>query len=186
MLNRTSEFHPLVIHSRFESALVGGGPLQPNERYRWCFVDPATDQVVPGPAGVPEVFPEPRHDPGLAIIPGSTEFLLPEDSMAAIPEEFVDGSRAVIPNEILAGVAGGPLYKIPTLWGTPDTAPYFHDNSARTLEEVLDQYNFFFAAIPENMALGCDREGPDCLDEQDKIDILNFMQLLAFEPAVSN
>ena len=28
------------------------------------------------------------------------------------------------------------FFKIPTLWGVKRTAPYFHDNSANTLEEV--------------------------------------------------
>ena len=32
------------------------------------------------------------------------------------------------------------LFKILPLWGIKDTAPYFHDNSAKTLEEVAEQY----------------------------------------------
>ena len=32
------------------------------------------------------------------------------------------------------------LFKTPTLWGVSDTAPYFHDNSARNFDEVLKQY----------------------------------------------
>ena len=31
-------------------------------------------------------------------------------------------------------------FKIPTLWGVSKTAPYFHDNSARTLEDVVAHY----------------------------------------------
>jgi hypothetical protein len=31
---------------------------------------------------------------------------------------------------------------------TPDTAPYFHNNSAKTLDEVLDHYSIFFSQSP--------------------------------------
>ena len=36
---------------------------------------------------------------------------------------------------------------IPQLRGISKTAPYFHNNSAATLEEVLDLYNAFFARV---------------------------------------
>jgi len=35
-------------------------------------------------------------------------------------------------------------FKIPTLWGVSRTAPYFHDNSARTLEDLVAHYSKFF------------------------------------------
>lgn len=31
-------------------------------------------------------------------------------------------------------------FKIPSLWNARNTAPYFHDNSAKTLEELVDHY----------------------------------------------
>jgi len=37
------------------------------------------------------------------------------------------------------------VFKIPTLWGVARTAPYFHDNSAKTLEEVAKHYTIYFA-----------------------------------------
>jgi cytochrome c peroxidase len=37
------------------------------------------------------------------------------------------------------------VFKIPTLWGVARTAPYFHDNSAKTLEEVAEHYTHYFA-----------------------------------------
>ena len=40
------------------------------------------------------------------------------------------------------------FFKIPTLWGIKDTAPYFHDGSAKTLEDLVDQYEFFFKDNP--------------------------------------
>ena len=52
----------------------------------------------------------------------------------------------------------------------------------KTLDEVLDQYNFMFAFFPDgSFGLGCDPNAPACLSEQDKTDIISFMQLLSFE-----
>ena len=36
-------------------------------------------------------------------------------------------------------------FKIPSLWNARNTAPYFHDNSAKTLEELVDHYLDFVA-----------------------------------------
>jgi cytochrome c peroxidase len=38
-------------------------------------------------------------------------------------------------------------FKIPTLWGVSRTAPYFHDNSAKTLEDVAAHYAKFFQIV---------------------------------------
>ena len=59
------------------------------------------------------------------------------------------------------------LFKTPSLWGIRHTAPYFHDNSAKSLEEVAEQYTFFF----ENF-LGI------TLTKQDEADIVAFLKLL--------
>jgi cytochrome c peroxidase len=169
LLNRTSRFHPNAVGFAFESAFVGREPDNPNEKFMWCYVDLATNQVAPGPFGARHVFSYPVSDPGLALMAGVQDYQRP------------DGEHEFIPNEVLAALAG-PLFKIPTLWGTPDTAPYFHDNSALTLRDVLDQYNFVFGLFPDGeFGLGCDRSRPECLNEADKTDIVNFMQLLSFE-----
>jgi cytochrome c peroxidase len=90
-----------------------------------------------------------------------------------------DGSTAIVvaPDPGRALVTGDPNdafnFKIPTLWGIKDTAPYFHDNSARTLPEVLDHYNRLFRFIND--------QGPELLpllSEQDKADVIAFLQLL--------
>ena len=74
------------------------------------------------------------------------------------------------------------VFKIPTLWGTPDTAPYFHDNSAKDFEAVLVQYNFLFRLIPSLAAhVGCKPKATECLSKADRDDIINFLQLLSFE-----
>jgi len=77
--------------------------------------------------------------------------------------EAPDLGRALItgnPNDI-------GIYKIPQLWGIKTTAPYFHDNSAKTLQAVVDHYAFAFEIV-----------GFGTLTDQDKADIVAYMKLL--------
>jgi cytochrome c peroxidase len=169
MLNRTSPLHDAVVGSRYETVLVGAEPDNPNPKREWCWVDPETSEIVPGPDGSERVFPAPVADPGAVILPGSL--------VATSP----DGSVDTIPNSLLGQLAG-PLFKIPSLWGVPNTAPYFHDNSAKTLDDVLDQYNFMFSNFTDFARhVGCDPDAGDCIAERDRADIIAFLQLLAFE-----
>jgi cytochrome c peroxidase len=68
-------------------------------------------------------------------------------------------------------------FKISPLWGIRRTAPYFHDNSAKTLEAVAAHYALFFSIIT-------DRDGPGplpplvVLTPQDQADIVAYMKLL--------
>jgi cytochrome c peroxidase len=39
-------------------------------------------------------------------------------------------------------------FKIPSLWGIKVTVPYFHDNSAKTLEDVAAHYARFLPLTP--------------------------------------
>ena len=41
---------------------------------------------------------------------------------------------------------------VPALRGISKTAPYFHNNSAATLEEVVDHYMEFFKRVEANLA----------------------------------
>jgi cytochrome c peroxidase len=59
------------------------------------------------------------------------------------------------------------MFKIPSLWNVKATAPYFHDNSAKTLEDVAAFYANMFQ---EN--------GMVQLTEQDQKDIVAFLKLL--------
>lgn len=173
MLNMTSQTHPIVVRSRFEGVAVGAEPDNPNEQVWWCFVDPGTNRVVPGPAGDTLVFNHPAADPGLAIVPGTTTFRRP------------DGMEVTFDNATASVNAGVALFKIPTLWGVANTAPYFHDNSAKDLGELLDHYNLVFGRLftaEERTAAGCGPVADQCMSEQDKTDIIAYLQLLAFEP----
>jgi cytochrome c peroxidase len=60
-------------------------------------------------------------------------------------------------------------FKIPTLWGVRKTAPYFHDNDAKTLEAVALHYRTFFVVVTGGFLF---------LDDQDLADMVAFMKLL--------
>lgn len=90
------------------------------------------------------------------------EFHNPDGSSVQIPSS--DPGRALI--------TGNPAdigaFKIPTVWAAKDTAPFFHDNSAKSLEALLEHYDRLGGLI-----------GPTFdLSEQDKADIIAFVKLL--------
>jgi len=60
-------------------------------------------------------------------------------------------------------------FKIPQMRGIRDTGPYFHDNSAKTLEDVMAHYTTFFAIVTQGTLI---------LTPQDQADIVAFMKLL--------
>jgi cytochrome c peroxidase len=68
-------------------------------------------------------------------------------------------------------------FKIPQLRGISNTAPYFHDNSAKTLDAVASHYATFFSIVT-------DLDGPGPLpplvelSAQDQADIVAFMKIL--------
>jgi cytochrome c peroxidase len=61
------------------------------------------------------------------------------------------------------------MFKIPSLWGVTKTAPYFHDNSAKTLEELAAFYADLFAN---------GQDFPVQLTAQDQADMVAFLKLL--------
>jgi cytochrome c peroxidase len=62
------------------------------------------------------------------------------------------------------------FFKILPLWGVRDTAPYFHDNSAKTLEDVAEHYAFFFFTSPTTPGF--------VFTQQDQADMVAFLKLL--------
>jgi len=88
-----------------------------------------------------------------------------------------DGSKVALttsdPGRML--VTGDPAdvnrFKQPTLWGIRNTAPYFHDNSAKTLEDVMEHYDFFLRRAGAQF-------GFTGFTPQDKADIIAFLKLL--------
>ena len=91
-------------------------------------------------------------DPGRALITGNS----------GVKHLFESGFTD--PVEILANQNA---FKISQLRGIRNTAPYFHDNSAKTLEAVAAHYAKFFFAV-----------AGITLTDQDQKDIVAFMKLL--------
>jgi hypothetical protein len=97
-----------------------------------------------------------------------------------------DGSTLVLSSPdpgraLITGLAEGPdqanAFKIPTLRGVKNTAPYFHDNSAATLEDLMVHYTRFFESVSDP-----DDDGPleptIQLTEQDRADMVAYLKLL--------
>jgi len=76
---------------------------------------------------------------------------------------------------LITGIVDDPrlenvnAFKIPVLRGIRHTAPYFHDNSAKTLEEVAAHYAKFFSNASHGVIV---------LTPQDQTDIVAYMKLL--------
>jgi cytochrome c peroxidase len=66
-------------------------------------------------------------------------------------------------------------FKIPSLWNVRHTAPFFHNNGARTLEAVIEHYAVFF---PIATPVALPGAPPIVFTEQDKADLLAFLKLL--------
>ena len=100
-------------------------------------------------------------DPGIMLtgvynIPMLAQFLPPKETCILHPGFFAN------------------MFKTPQLHGVKHTAPYFHDNSAKTLEEVLEQYVFLFTS---NQGFPL-TDSNILLTEQDITDIIAFLRLL--------
>ncbi len=71
------------------------------------------------------------------------------------------------------------LFKIPTLWGVEDTAPYFHDNGAKTLRDAVAHYQRFFNFTESQDPVGSRSLGGLIeLTDNDVDDIVAYLKLL--------
>jgi cytochrome c peroxidase len=70
-------------------------------------------------------------------------------------------------------------FKIPTLWGVKDTAPYFHDNGAKTLRDAVAHYQRFFNFTEAQDPVGSRSLGGFItLTDDDVDDIVAYLKLL--------
>jgi len=65
------------------------------------------------------------------------------------------------------------VFKIPTLWGVSKTAPYFHDSSAKTLEQMMQHYQVFFAITAQGLG-----DPSFFIQDNEAADIIAFLKLL--------
>jgi cytochrome c peroxidase len=91
-----------------------------------------------------------------------------------VPVSSTDPGRALITGNI----DDLDAFKISPLRGIRKTGPYFHDNSAKTLEEVAAHYTRFFAFVTDPDGPEGPAEGFLQLTPQDEADIVAFMKLL--------
>ena len=107
--------------------------------------------------------------------------------------EFVftnpDGTETVVSSPdpgraLITGVAQDPTgshvnaFKISPLWGVKRTAPYFHDNSAKTLADVAEHYATFFSIVTDPDGPAGPAQPAVVLTPQDQADIVAYMKLL--------
>jgi cytochrome c peroxidase len=161
LMNQTNPFLPVAVPpgSRFQDVLVSTFNVAGNPAIDFIFhnqpndLNPATNQDGVADGNIEVSSP----DPGRALISGRAD-----DNFVQLPTASFDHLNA---------------FKISPLRGIRNTAPYFHDNSARTLEDVVEHYRKFFLIVTD-----VDGPGPQqpliVLTEQDKADIVAFMKLL--------
>jgi cytochrome c peroxidase len=132
LMNQTNQFLPLAVPpgTRFQTVLVSEFNDAGNPVMNFVFrnqvhdLDPATNQD-----GTPDgIIHVASPDPGRALITGRADDFFP------FPPGSFDHLNA---------------FKIPSLRGIKDTAPYFHDNSSKTLEDVVEHYRRFFLIVSD-------------------------------------
>jgi cytochrome c peroxidase len=145
-----------------EKAIFGQGQLQPRDRFVTVLVSEFEEGGSPRVADGPTVTP----------------LRNPIYTWIVDPDENGQVTRVVSPDPgrmLVTGLAvDRNRFKVPTLWGSKDTAPFFHDNSAATLEQLMEHYRgFFILAQPPP-----DRNPPIVLTPEDAEDIVAFLKLL--------
>jgi len=131
-----------------------GGPDQTTATLPFRFHDIATQCPRPVDTATPPRFAFAPCSPSLARHARTYEITLP--SGATVRRTSSDPGRA-----LLTGFVGGApptddwnKFDMPGLRGISQTAPYFHNNSAATLEDVVDHYIEFFKRVKANTAPG--------------------------------
>lgn len=197
MLNRTNEFNPgdppgLAFAGNRTSEFNARG-LEEHTYRITATADVLNDNPLLGvpvgtvmyPAGT--VFTLTTSDPGALVV--DTD---PSDGSDGDADPCISTTGCfVVPGSTVV------FHRIPTLWGIRHTAPYFHDNSATTLEDSARHYRGFFeptkqsllqqAAGLEARGLPGDAEtaaylrdvaGALTITDQDATDIAAYMRLL--------
>ena len=151
MLNRTNRFAPMIASvpgAAMENAGVSEANFIGNPLHTFLVHDGLGEPIAVSTPDIGVLMSNPASTPFSAIPP------------PPVLKQF--GLR-------LAFFAN--FFKTPTLWGVQDTAPYFHDNSAKDLDEMLRQYDFLFL---NHRVI----QGRIVLTPQDKEDIKAFLKLL--------
>lgn len=113
------------------------------------------------------------------LLPGSNPprtYLVTQPDGSEVEVVSSDPGRALVTGDF-RGFPLGHLgqFKIPSLRGIRDTAPYFHNGAAKTLEEVLQHYTTFFIIATPVVFPGT---APIVLTPEDQADIIAYLRLL--------
>ena len=92
---------------------------------------------------------------------------------------LLDPTPATPPPSVIPRAFFAELFKIPTLWGVADTAPYFHNNGAKTLHDAVAHYQRFFNFTEAQDPVGSrSLGGKITLTDNDVDDIVAYLKLL--------
>jgi hypothetical protein len=92
---------------------------------------------------------------------------------------LLDPTPSTPPPAVLPRAFFANLFKVPTLWGVKDTAPYFHDNGAKTLRDAVSHYQRFFNFTEAQDPVGSRTLGGFFVLTDDEVDdIVAYLQLL--------
>ena len=92
---------------------------------------------------------------------------------------LLNPAPAIPPPHVIPRAFFAELFKVPTLWGVADTAPYFHNNGAKTLRDAVAHYKRFFNFTEAEDPVGSRSLGGFIeLTDNDVDDIVAYLQLL--------
>jgi cytochrome c peroxidase len=92
---------------------------------------------------------------------------------------LLDPTPATPPPTVIPRAFFAEMFKIPTLWGIGDTAPYFHNNGAKTLRDAVAHYQRFFNFTEAEDPVGSRSLGGLIeLTDSDVDDIVAYLKLL--------
>lgn len=100
------------------------------------------------------------------------EFTNPDGTITRV--QSPDPGRALITGDASDVFQSRNAFKISILRGVRHTAPYFHDNSAKTLEDVAHHYTRFFEIVTATLPPAARIK----LTAQDEADLVAYMKLL--------
>lgn len=189
-LNSIASYEKALFSSFQLAAFAYGGPApvmpagntDSEKRGRVFFVDDAT---VPVPRCV-HCHSGPNLDqtsPGLQAVfgvPAGTKIFTALVSQLrtgggnVLTYQFTDAAGNITtvqsPDPGRALITGNPAdadtFKIPSLWNTKNTAPYFHNNGAKTITDLMNHYQKMFPQFGLSIS------------DQDKADIAAYLKLL--------
>ena len=96
---------------------------------------------------------------------------------------LLDPTPSTPPPTVIPRAFFASLFKIPTLWGVKDTAPYFHDNGAKSLRDAVAHYQRFFNFTEAQDPVGSRSLGGFIvLTDDDVDDIVAYLKLLGPNP----